>query len=385
MKRLLFLFILLSAFFSSQVIKDSIFGKPKFIKESVIFLNDSGPFTFMKGDDEYGHAVIMTPKNLRNRMKDTWFETNFCRYINNEVYFDKNRNIIKEIWYYKSGEIVDDYTYVYDDLNRIITESSKNKYSEKSSHYFYDKNSKIAKFKKYYYKWENEPLEIFVNNLESFKPLFVTKFDTISKTDSIFAITNDIWKSVDERSYTRAKDSIYHKRLTRIKVYDKQYRVVEEKFFNYEEDFQNKRVSLTRHLKYEYDKVGNLAKQIDFKDGKFYSYIMFENGRIIREEKNDDYGKTSYTVYTYTKDQKLERRTMYYNDKIWYDLRFVYDGNYITKLYYLDKYGSEDKDIEPTVITFKYTFDKQKNWKKIIKNVDGKDLYMWTREIEYYK
>lgn len=384
MKQLLLFFIFLSSFSSSQI-KDSIFGKPKFIKESVVFLNDSSPFTFMKGDDEYGHAVIMTPKNLRNRMKDTWFETNFCRYINNEVSFDKNKNITKEIWYYKSGEVVDDYTYVYDDLNRIITESSKSRYSERTSHYFYDGDSKIAKFKKYYYKRENESLKIFVNNLESFKPLFVTKFDTISKTDSIFAITNDIWKKVDVRSYTRSKDSIYYKKLSRVKIYNKQYKVIEEKFFNYEDDFENKKILLTRHLKYEYDKSKNLTKQIDFKDGKFYSYVMFGNGKIIREEKNDDYGKSLYTVYTYTKDQKLERKTMYNNEKICFDLRFEYTGNYITKLYYLDKFGQEDKEIEPTVITFKYIFDKQKNWKEIIKNVDGKDLYLWTRQIEYYK
>ena len=92
--KLLLLFFL-SSFFHSQVIKDSIFGKPKFAKESVIFLNDSGPFTFMSGDSEYGHAVIMTPKNLRERMRSTWFETDFCRYINNETYYDRNRNIVK--------------------------------------------------------------------------------------------------------------------------------------------------------------------------------------------------------------------------------------------------------------------------------------------------
>lgn len=385
MKQLLFFFIFLSTFFSSQIIKDSVFGKPKFIKETVVFLNDSGPFTFMRGDSEYGHAIIMTPKNLRNSMKETWFETDFCRYINNEVFFDKNRNVIKEIWYYKSGEIVDDYTYVFDDLNRITIEKKKNKYSEKTSHYFYDKNRKTVKFKEVYYKSENDPLEKFVNNVESFKPLFVTEFDTISKTDSIFAITNVVWKKVDERSYTRGNDSIYYKKLSKIKIYDNHYRVVEEKFFNYEDDFQNKRISLTRHLKYEYDKSGNLTKQTDFKDGKFYSYIMFGNGKIIKEEKNDDYGKSSYTVYSYTKDQKPERRTVYFNDKIAYDIRFEYNGNYISKLYYLDSFGQEDKRLVPTVITFKYSFDKQKNWKEIIKNVDGKDLYKWIREIEYYK
>ena len=36
-------------------------------------------------------------------------------------------------------------------------------------------------------------------------------------------------------------------------------------------------------------------------------------------------------------------------------------------------------------IIFKYKFDKHNNWIECIKNVDGKDLYLWKREIEYYK
>ncbi|SEM54397.1 hypothetical protein SAMN05421856_10493 [Chryseobacterium taichungense] len=76
---------------------------------------------------------------------------------------------------------------------------------------------------------------------------------------------------------------------------------------------------------------------------------------------------------------------MYYKNNVWSDIRFEYNGNYIVKLYYLDKFGREDKDIKPTVVTFKYTFDKHKNWTQIIKNVDGKDLYKWVREIKYYE
>ncbi|RXM61191.1 hypothetical protein BOQ60_23495 [Chryseobacterium sp. CH1] len=67
-------------------------------------------------------------------------------------------------------------------------------------------------------------MEKYISNLESFKPLYITKFDTLTKTDSIFTITNDIWKKVGERSYTEVKDSIYHKKLNRVKIYDNQYR-----------------------------------------------------------------------------------------------------------------------------------------------------------------
>lgn len=380
MKQALFLLIFLSAYFNSQVIKDSILGKPKFVKESVVFLNDSGPYTFLKADDEYGHATIMKPKNLRKNMVGSWFETDFCRYINNETYYDKNRNITKQTWYYKSGKIVDDYDYTYDNLNRLIKEKSKNERSEKTSHYFYDKDSKTAKFGELYYKRKDKPIEKYSNNLESFKPLLVTKFDTITKTDSIFTVTNDIWKKVG-KGYTQVKDSIYHKKLTRVKVYDNQYKVIEDKFFKYESDFQNRTVYLDKHLKYEYDKSGNLTKQTDFKDGKFYSYVMLGNGKMIKEEKDDDYGKTSYIIYNYTKDQKLQKEIRYYNDKVWLDINFEYKDNHITKMSYLDT----DRQKIPAIIIFKYKFDKQKNWTEVIKNVDGKDLYKWIRKIEYYE
>ncbi|ANF52760.1 hypothetical protein A0O34_20570 [Chryseobacterium glaciei] len=380
MKQILFFLIFLSAYFNSQVIKDSILGKLKFVKESVVFLNESGPFTFLKADDEYGHATIMKPENLRKNMVGSWFETDFCRYINNETYYDKNRNIIKETWYYKSGEIVDDYDYTFDNLNRLITEKSKNERSEKTSYYFYDKDSKTAKFGELYYKRKDKPVEKYSNNLESFNPLFVTKFDTITKTDSIFAITNDIWKKVGE-GYTETKDSVYHKKLSQIKIYDNQYKVMEEKYFNYKDDYQNKKISQGRHLKYEYDKSGNLTKQSDFINGKLSSYIIFENGKRLKEESFDDNVKTMCIIYIYTKDKKLERRTIYYNNKVSNDIRFEYKDNYISKIFYLDTYNKK----EPSVITFKYTFDKQKNWTEVIKNVDGKDLYKWIRKIEYYE
>ncbi|UHO38657.1 hypothetical protein H5J24_00145 [Chryseobacterium capnotolerans] len=382
MKQILFILFFLSACFNAQVIKDSILGKPKFVKEYVLFLNDSRPYTFLSNDSEYGHAVIMTPKNLRNRMQDTWFETDFCRYINNETFYDKNRNITKETWYYKSGKIVDDYNYVYDSLNRLTTQNTRG-YSESTRHYFYDGNSKTAKFSELYYKRKDEPMKKYGNNLESFNPLFITKFDAISKTDSIFAITNDIWKKVG-KGYTEGKDSIYHQKLNRIKMYDDQYKIIEEKYFDYKSDYQNKKISLGRHLKYEYDEHGNIIKQTDFNNGKILSYIIYENGKIIKTESIDDDGKKTYTIYIYTKDQKLKQKTMYYKEKLWQDSRYEYKGNYIIRLIYLDKPILEDKIVEPIIINFKYKFDKQKNWTEIIKNINGKDLYKWIRKIEYY-
>ncbi|WEK69141.1 MAG: hypothetical protein P0Y62_14975 [Candidatus Chryseobacterium colombiense] len=384
MKQIYFLLVFIIANFKSQVIKDSILGNPKYIKEYVVFLNNSNPYKFMSFDDEYGHAMIMRPTNLRKSMEKSWFETWFCRYINNETYYDRNRNIIKETWYYRSGEIVDDYDYTYDNINRLITEKSINKYSKHSSKYFYEGNNKTAKFSEYSYQWENEPVKIYINPINTGKPLFVSRFDSISKSDSIFTITNEIWKKVDKNSYSKREDTVYHNKLTKVKFYNQQYRVIEEKNFKIDEDFENKKIFLKEHIKYEYDQFGKITKKIYLKDGKFYYYTIFGNGKIIKEEKPDDYGKTSYTTFSYTKDQKLKNKRIYYNDKISNEVRFEYNGNYIVKLFYSDKFGRGDEVAETIVVVFKYKFDKRKNWTEIIKNVNGKDLYKWVREIKYY-
>jgi len=384
MKPILFILSLLSVYCHSQVMTDTVLGKPKYMKEYVAFLNDSGPYTFMKGDDEYGHAMIMKPDNLRKSMEGSWFRTNFCRYINNETTYDKNHNVTKEIWYYKSGEIVDDYEYTYDNLNRLVTMKSKNSYSEDISRYFYEKNSKTVIFKEYYYKWKDEPMRKYVGKYQNFQPMLITKFDTITKTDSIFIITNDIWKKVGN-GYTESKDSIYYKKLYRVKIYNNEYKVIDEKSFDYKLDYENKKIFLSGHFKYEYDEFGNLIKSTNIKDGKYHYYTLSGKGKIIEEEKTGDYAQTSYTTYKYTKDQKLERQTLYYKDNISYDLKFEYKGNYIVKLYYLDAWGKDAKNLKPIEVIFKYKFDKHNNWTQIIKNVDGKDLYKWIREIKYYE
>ncbi|MFC7348865.1 hypothetical protein ACFQO9_19275 [Chryseobacterium zhengzhouense] len=390
MKKILLLFILVFGMMihaqeiNSKIIKGAILGKPKYVKEYVLFLNDSRPFTFMSGDNEYGHATLMTPENLRSRMLGTWFETDFCRYINNEVYYDKNKNITKEIWYYKSGELIDDYDYTYDNLNRLITKKSANKYSKDSSQYFYEGKNKSAKFIKHSYQWKDNPIERSVKNLDSEKPLFITKFDSISKTDSIFAITNDIWKKIGELSYTSAKDSIYYKKLSRIKIYNNDYKVIEEKDFKIDEDYENKRILLMNHVKYEYDSLGRIKKETYIQDDKYHYFVLEKNGKYHQEIKERSYASISETVYEYYGNGNLKTRTHFNQGNVSNQIQFVYKNNHIEKIFYLDTWGKNKKDLKPTEIIFKYTFDKQKNWTEVIKNVDGKDLYKWVREIQYY-
>lgn len=89
--------------------------------------------------------------------------------------------------------------------------------------------------------------------------------------------------------------------------------------------------------------------------------------------------------YEYYDDGNLKTRTHFYQGNISNRIQFVYKNNRIEKIFYLDTWGKDKNNLKPTEIIFKYKFDKQKNWTEIIKNINGKDLYKWVREIKYYE
>ena len=376
--------LLISSLYNSQIIKDSILGKPKYVKEYVVFLNNSGPFTFMQGDSEYGHAVIMIPKFLRERMSKTWFESNFCRYINNETHYNSDRKITKEIWYYKSGKVVDDYSYEYDKFGRLKKEYSKNSYSDDIREYFYEGNNKYARFEKSTYRRKSEKTEFYLKDNNQFNQLSVSKYDSISKTDSIFSVTNKYMKHLGERTFTSAQDSIYRPRLTKIRIFNDSFRVIKEKLFN-PDDYNLNKIFFSNEINYQYDSVGRISKTTQFHDDKYHYFILEKNGKYREEIKNGNIASNSTTEYEYDSNSIIKTITNIYQGKISHQIRFEYKNNLIEKLYYLDTWGKKENELKHDIIIFKYKFDKHKNWTECTKNVNGKDLYIWKREIQYYK
>lgn len=381
--RIIGFLLFISSLCNSQIIKDSILGKPKYVKEYVVFLNNSGPFTFMQGDNEYGHAVIMIPKFLRERMSKTWFESNFCRYINNETHYDSDRKIIKEIWYYKSGKVVDEYSYEYDKFARLKKEYSKNSYSDDIREYFYEGNNNFARFEKSTYRRKGEKAEFYLKDNNQFNHLSVSKYDSISKTDSIFSVTNKYMKNLGERTYTSALDSIYRRRLTKIRIFDNSFRVIKEKIFNPDEYNLNK-IFFSNEINYQYDSVGKISRKSQFHDDKYHYFILEKSGKYREEIKNGNIASNSTTEYEYDSNSIIKGITHFYQGKISTQIRFEYKNKRIEKLYYLDTWGKKENELKHDIITFKYKFDQHKNWTECIKNVNGKDLYIWKRDIQYF-
>lgn len=112
---------------------------------------------------------------------------------------------------------------------------------------------------------------------------------------------------------------------------------------------------------------------------------------------------TNKKEYKYKDDQLIRKKTTYRTGMESFD-HYVYDESgriserycceeNISKAMIIEKYKYLNNEICETeytgenkryLISFKYKYDENMNWIEIIKNVDGKDLYKWIREIEYY-
>lgn len=379
-KPLIFL-IFIANLLNAQVYKDTILGTPKYVKEYVEFINNSGPFTFLKGDNAYGHAVIPTPENLREGMRETWFETDFCRYTNNETWYDKNRNIIKEIWYYKSGEMLDEYNYEYDFLGRKIVQRQHNKYSNRIKSYYYSGKNQQPDFTEEKSRWQEEPERHSIWKIPGNRLFKISKFDAISRIDSVFMITNYYNRKIGENDYREDRDSIYRPKLLEVCAYNKDFKKISSKTFGYIGEKSNNKVVNTSVHYYKYDGKGRLIEDSQQNDGKIHTYILQKNGKYISQEEIGYDLVSTLNLYEYDELGRILKKSNFSGEKLMSESIYTYQGNYIKTLSYYEKWGENPK---PNSVVFRYKFDKNQNWIECVKNVNGKDLYVWKRKIEYY-
>lgn len=379
MKKLLFLLLFFSVFAFSQVITDSILGKPKFVKEYVVFLNDSESFKLFSNDGDYGHGVAVDNNALRSSMEGSWFRSDICRYVNNETYFDKNGKIVEDKWFFKDGRLKSHHFYKYDKFGRLTFENWESYRS--TTQYYFSKDEFEPIYRKFINIGDNGEREITIQNLENFKFLEFTKSDLVKKIDSTFRYLNSNGDEIRRTSDDEEDDNeIKSKVLFRVNTFDDKYRVIEQKIFR---NFNNS-IILNKHTRFEFDTKGNIIKEINFNDSDYFSYSISSSGKIIEKIEKEDTERNYFIEKEFSSDNKLIRETWFWEKIINHKVRYEYNDNLISKLYYFDSWGKEKNDIKPSIITFKYKFDKHKNWIECTKNVDGKDLYLWKREIQYY-
>ncbi|MFD2552525.1 hypothetical protein ACFSQP_11950 [Bizionia sediminis] len=357
---LLFFF---SISFSQQ--KDTIYGKVKLIREKLTFIDKKQAY------DYEAHYGFGNPKATTERFNYLWYETPWTHYLNNLKTYNKKGKLEKEKWYYLNGDLVSIYEYKYDKNSNLIeekeTESNYNKYVIK---YKYDFENKLRSTLSYSTENPDEYRYTEYIYYENVKPIQIKSFDEFgettgrkfkydekgNKTQIIFHNPN-IWVKNNKGS-SQVRDSIGHDKLIQQLIYDDNNYLKEIWHFNSNE-FNNKKSKLQRKTKYKYE--GNLLTHIynirvrdTLTNYKEFKYDF--KGRIINESK----------IYVNRPD---ENRTLEY---------FYNENNYIIKLIFNEKNN-------PIIIDFEYTFDKQNNWVKQVKSINGEKLFVWKRKIKYYK
>lgn len=319
-------------------IKDTIFGNPKLVREKVLFLTEIENWKFMKNDGDYGHDnIFFSPKEARERFNYFWFRLGVSAFLSNEVYYRKNGKIDREIWYRKNGDLEADYQYNYDEAKRLVKEIEKTRYSTYITDYHYRKNQVQYNFRQKR-RIDNETRKETKwrrRYYQNDKALQVMEYDDDKREEKLF-----IWIRDGNNSDT------FYKILREIRFYDEKNNLVEVKVFDRDK-------KLIEHQKYHQRKL----KEV--------------------------YRGTLFIVYEYTDRGFLAKKSEYKDEKLREQKVYTYKGDYIDTFKYC--YNINKENGECVEVNFKYKFDKYKNWTEIIKNVNGEDLYIWKREIEYYK
>ena len=365
---LIFTFFLIAESKSQNYLpKDTIYGNVKNIKEKVIFLTEIENPQFMYYDD-YGHSGFMGPESTISNFKDTWFTSNSSYYINYSRSFDNHRNVVSDTWYGKKDNFLRSYKNFFNEENKIIREIDSTDYFVFKTNYHYSdygdiniikQNNKDNFFRHTYKKIEDgklNTLKIFDKNgsVNEYKYYYnengKLKYRIYKNPNSWLEINENTWSyGIQDSILTVYKDIV--------NIYDDKNRVIQHQTFDlYEAEGNKKNPQLKLQIDYIYSDNNLVSKREKYKDGfeavNYYKYN--KSGEIIeRYCCNEDSKKASIIEKYQYKEGRISR------------LEYIEEGK---------KY----------IVNFRYKIDSKNNWIEIIKNVDGKDLFKWIRDIEYY-
>lgn len=391
-------FLVLLSFFSfcNAQEKDSIYGNVKSIREKVEFLNDTIQnrklFSF---EGDYGHNGFNSPRYNQSRFHSWWYTTYWSHYVNYFKAFDESGKPLEETWFYKNQDTVYHDQFNYNKLGKLKNQI-KIEYGTKSNiTYSYNENAYLESVntikadtlyasKKYFFNDKNLVTEIeyfnsFIpdktektlkfyddeGNLLRMKKIgfFSSKFGTIYEFDKK-GRKSKVFNQVSSNSLiipdpiTQNREDKGIKQLSEQFFYDEKDRIIETHY--YKQDFNDR----TKVVLYR--KIKNI-----YKDDLLIKIIHYKNADSIistKTYKYDEKGRVIKNTTSFSKHSK-NNRTLQYS---------YANHNLPTKLIYEDDRGK-------TEVEFVHEFDENKNWIKQTKSVNGEKLYVWTREITYFK
>ncbi len=374
MKYLFSIFILISFCVKSQKFQDTIIGNPKYVREYVSFLTEKQNPQFLYNSD-YGHEGFLGNEFTKKEFKEIWFNYDFVYYINYEKFYKKINNslLIKENWFYKDHSFLASFSkeFYNGKLTKLVLDSSAvNRYKTIFINYKNrnPKQIRLMKFsktkdyntRKYFFK-KNQLKKIsrYVNGRKQYDSVFV--YDKKNLVEE-YVLHKRKWKNIDNNQRCFCEDPIGVKEMIKKNYFDEKNNLIKVENYKLSEDNTN---YLNSKVEYKYDDNKLIFKQDFWRDwnSALNKTELKKGTKTIYEYK---FGKLLKKL-SYTDNQSLNMSTTYYYD----------DNDNISKIEFFDNENCFE-------VTFRYRFDENNNWIEIIKNVNGKDLYMWNREIEYY-
>lgn len=358
---------------SQNLPKDTLFGNVKKIREKVIFLTEIENPQMLYYND-YGHSGFSGPKSTISHFHDIWYSGKYCYYINYERHFDEQKNVSKETWFGKKDDFIKSYKYIYDKKNRLISTIDSSEYSiDTRNHYFLENRDFI---------FENITNENLDDNMFSY-------YHNTYKNGKII-----LTKYIDEHG--RIDEYTYH--------YDDKGKLTHQTYkvpYRWKKVYDNTQsfgiqdsINITyKNLVNEYDLEGRLIKTQKFQLSSEESYKPIKYHEKTFNYKGENLAMTgevyeeyqSYKHYRYDEYNRLIEKYCCDKDvsKSKMVQKYTYKDDRISALNYFEAESFFEK-AQKYKISYTYKFDDTKNWTEIIKIVDGKKLYKWIREIEYY-
>lgn len=358
--------------FSHGQQKDTIYGQVKSVREQLNFLNENQQNMKLFSDEgDYGHHGFSNPKFTKSRFYNWWYNTPFVHYSNYHKELNEKGKPTYEVWFYKNGDTVAFFNYKYDKNDNLIQEK---KYYEKDDYtvrnFKYDKNNKL---KSTIYYSSDDP------NLYSYSEFVYDENDNLIQSQDF----ND-----DGETYGTKYTHYPNGKIKEVISYSP-FKVIEKD--NKRTLFKDGTGYNKLDRKFIYNENGDVI-EIQSYDGEFYSETApkmkgkilkeYLNGLLVKETTLNRVGKIErYTSYSYNKENQKTNEKYFVPE---------YPENNLSYEYYYDENGNQVKLIyteknNPILVEFEYEFDNHRNWIKQIKSVNGKKLFVWTREIEYYK
>ncbi|WP_296317104.1 hypothetical protein [Winogradskyella sp. UBA3174] len=352
--------------------KDTIYGKVKSIKEQLAFFDENRQNMKLFSDEgDYGHNGFSNPKFTESRFFNWWYNTPFVHYSNYHKEFNKKGETTYEVWFYKSGDTVAFFNYKYDKNDNLIqVKESYKKDDYTVRNYNYDSKNKI---KSTIYYVSDDP------NLYSYSEFIYDEKENLIQSKDFNADGETYGTKYTLYSNGKIKEVISYSPFKIIKKNNK--RIL----------FKDGIGSEKLDRKFIYNENGDMTETLSYK-GEFYNdnepqiqgrtRKEYANGLLVKEMTLNRANKIErFTLYYYNKQKQITKENYvvpeYPDNNLSYEYFYDNNGNQI-KLIYSEKNN-------PVTVKFKYEFDNQNNWTKQIKSVDGEQLFIWTREFEYFE